>query len=499
MQAPCAGPLKINMQTALKKRASGVLLHISSLPGPGIQGDFGQEAYLFIDFLCASGFSYWQILPTGPTDNSFSPYQSSSAFAGNSLFISLKKVADMGLLTADQNAATSRATHHQCLKQAYANFRHAQYDVWHAEFQLFCQQEQHWLKAYATFSAFKQYFDGAPWYEWPEALRTRDPAALDALSVQIKTEIDFFCFEQWLYDRQWMELNTYARSQGVELIGDMAIFVAHDSADVWQHPALFQLNKHGQLLAVAGVPPDYFSADGQRWGNPLYAWERMLADDFHWWVQRINHLLRHVSLIRIDHFRGFEACWEIPAQESTAIHGHWHKSPGKKLFKRLAKDHACLPIIAEDLGLITPEVITLRDAFKLPGMKVLQFAFDSDNHNPYLPHNHVQNCVVYTGTHDNNTSLGWYNALSPHEKERVNDYLGHPKDTMPWPLIHCALASVAQLAIVPFQDLLSLDATHRMNTPGTCEGNWHWRFDWEQLASNLSTRCRQLNNLYGRH
>lgn len=486
------------MHTALKKRAAGVLLHISSLPGPGIHGNFGQDAYRFIDFLAASGFSYWQILPTGPTDCSFSPYQSSSAFAGNSLFICLEHVADMGLLPADLAQAHNRQAHHQRLQWAFARFKQTAQTIFHSEFQQFCQHEQRWLIDYATYSAFKQHFHQQAWYQWPHEIRTREAEALRLLSTQLQDDIDFYCFEQWLYDKQWSALNVYARSQNVELIGDMAIFVAHDSADVWQQPTLFQLNEQGEMLSVAGVPPDYFSTEGQRWGNPLYHWDEMQADDFQWWRLRINHLLRHVALIRIDHFRGFEACWEIPAQASTAIHGHWCKVPGKKLFKRLAEDNSHLPIIAEDLGLITPEVIALRDSFKLPGMKILQFAFDSDNQNPYLPHNHVKNGVVYTGTHDNNTSLGWYQSLSAHEKERIEHYLGLPKEDMPWPLIRCALASVADLAIVPLQDLLELDATHRMNTPGTTEGNWLWRFDWKQLASNLSSRCRQLNLLYGR-
>lgn len=486
------------MQTVLKKRAAGVLLHISSLPGPGVHGNFGQDAYRFIDFLAASGFSYWQILPTGPTDCSFSPYQSSSAFAGNSLFICLEQVADMGLLPAELAHPHNRHAHHQRLKLAFEQFKHTAQATFHSEFQQFCQQEQRWLIDYATYSAFKQHFDGQAWYNWPSDIRTRHADALQALSAQLQDDIDFYCFEQWLYDKQCSALNAYARSQNVELIGDMAIFVAHDSADVWQQPALFQLNEQSEMLAVAGVPPDYFSTEGQRWGNPLYNWDEMQKDDFQWWLLRINHLLRHTALIRIDHFRGFEACWEIPAHDNTAINGHWHKVPGKKLFKRLTEDHSHLPIIAEDLGLITPDVIALRDSFKLPGMKILQFAFDSDNQNPYLPHNHVKNCVVYTGTHDNNTSLGWYQALSAHEKERIAHYLGNPQEDMPWPLIRSALASVADLAIVPLQDLLALDATHRMNTPGTTEGNWLWRFEWNQLATTVSTHCRQLNLLYGR-
>ena len=488
------------MDSPLNRRASGVLLHPSSLPcSSSPHGNFGEDAYRFIDFLAHAGFHYWQILPTGPTDCSNSPYQSSSAFAGNSLFISLDEVAEISLLNTKLTQAVSKKEHHQLLKQAFSTFQSKPSAQLLEEFESFCQTEKYWLDGYASFCAIKNHHDQKPWYEWPTDLRQRKPSALREAHEKFNNEILFYHFEQWLYDRQWQALSRYAKERDIEIIGDVAIFVAHDSADVWEHQGLFDLDESGQAIHVAGVPPDYFSETGQRWGNPLYNWPALEASNFKWWKQRIGHILKHVSLVRIDHFRGFEACWEILAEEKTAINGHWKKAPGKVFFEALSQDYSPLPIIAEDLGIITPEVEALRDQFKLPGMEILQFAFDSDSKNPYLPHNHTKNSVAFTGTHDNNTSLGWYNSLPESVQKTFFEYLAHPSQSMPWPIIQSALASVSQLAIIPFQDLLALDKEHRMNTPGTTEGNWQWRFDWEELPLNLTERCRHLNNMYDRN
>lgn len=485
------------MDSPLQRRASGILLHPSSLPGNSFVGDLGKNAYRFVDFLSASGFHYWQILPTGPTDCNFSPYQSSSAFAGNNLFISLEKIAEMGLLETNQTASRTRAEHHRALKLAHKNFE-ALSDNRKNSFLEFCEREHDWLEGYASFSAIKNSQEGKPWFEWPAALRNREQLALQEELKVLQQDYRFYLFEQWLYEQQWQSLSEYAKSKDIQIIGDIAIFVAHDSADVWEHQQLFRLDESGLAIAVAGVPPDYFSETGQRWGNPLYNWSAMEKDGFQWWKNRISHLLKHVSLLRIDHFRGFEACWEIPATEETAINGVWRQSPGKAFFQSLSSSISPLPIIAEDLGIITPEVEALRDEFKLPGMKILQFAFDSDSKNPYLPHNHVKNSVIFTGTHDNNTSLGWFNHLPSAARKNFQEYLSYPIKPMPWPLIQSALASVGQLAIIPFQDLLCLNEAHRMNTPGTVEGNWRWRFQWEDIPDGLDQTCRQLNQLYGR-
>ena len=488
------------MDSPLNRRASGVLLHPSSLPcSSSPHGNFGEDAYRFIDFLAHAGFHYWQILPTGPTDCSNSPYQSSSAFAGNSLFISLDKVAETNLLNTKLTHPVSKKEHHQLLKQAFSTFQSKPSAQLLEEFENFCNAERYWLDGYASFCAIKNHHDQKPWHEWPADLRQRKPSALREAHEKFNNEILFYHFEQWLYDRQWQALSRYAKERDIEIIGDVAIFVAHDSADVWEHQGLFDLDESGQAIHVAGVPPDYFSETGQRWGNPLYNWPALEASNFKWWKQRIGHILKHVSLVRIDHFRGFEACWEILAEEKTAINGHWKKAPGKVFFEALSQDYSPLPIIAEDLGIITPEVEALRDQFKLPGMEILQFAFDSDSKNPYLPHNHTKNSVAFTGTHDNNTSLGWYNSLPESVQKTFFEYLAYPSQPMPWPIIRSTLASVSQLAIIPFQDLLALDKEHRMNTPGTTEGNWQWRFDWEELPLNLTERCRHLNNMYDRN
>ncbi len=452
----------------LTGRASGVLLHPSSLPGPGPHGTF-EAAYRFVDFLAAAGFGYWQMLPLGPTDRYGSPYQSESAFAGNPR-----------LLAPDLETRVA--------------------EPWlGSEFTDFLDATHHWLDDYALYRVIRTRHPDCGWHQWPEPLRHRHPDALAAVRREGTDMYRAVQIEQFRFDHQWRALRGYAAAQGVRVIGDLPLFVAYDSADVWSHPEQFLLDEAGRALAVAGVPPDYFSATGQWWGNPHYRWEAMARDGFRWWRQRLNHLTRQFDLVRFDHFRGLEACWEIPAGAASAVEGRWVPGPGAQLLDALAQDHSPLPLIAEDLGVITPAVEELRDRYGLPGMKILQFAFDSDASNPYLPHNHPSNAVVYTGTHDNDTTLGWFRGLATAHRQRVLEYLGLPPDSMPWPLIRAALASAARLTIIPMQDLLGLGSARRMNIPGTCGGgNWRFRFTWEEVPDHLAAHLRELNCRYER-
>jgi len=454
----------------LPERASGVLLHPTSLPGPGGAGDLGAEARRFVDWLAAAGFRYWQMLPIGPVDSYGSPYQSASAFAGNARLLAPEHGP-----RAAPNAADA------------------------ADFEDFCARQAHWLDDYALFRTLRAHHPGTAWTAWPEPLRRREPAALERARRRWRTTHRAVQWTQYRFQRQWRALRDYAAARGVRLIGDLPLLVAHDSADVWSQPEFFQLDDRGEPLVVAGVPPDYFSATGQWWGNPLYRWSALAADGYCWWRRRLARLLELFDLVRLDHFRGLEACWEIPAAAETAAEGRWVPGPGAALLDALAADHAQLPIIAEDLGVITPEVEALRDRYGLPGMKVLQFAFDSDDANPYLPHHHRRNCVVYTGTHDNDTTLGWFRALDEGRRRRVLDYLGASAEAMPWPLIDAALASIARLAVIPLQDLLAFGSERRMNTPGTTGGdNWRFRFAWDEVPAGLAAQLRARNTAHGR-
>jgi 4-alpha-glucanotransferase len=454
----------------LPERASGVLLHPTSLPGPGGAGNLGADARRFADWLAAAGFRYWQMLPIGPVDAWGSPYQSASAFAGN-----------------------ARLLAPECGPRAAPNAEDA------AAFDAFCAQQAHWLDDYALFRTLRAHLPGSAWTAWPEPLRRREPAALERARRRWRTTYRAVQWTQYRFQRQWRALRDYAAARGVRLIGDLPLLVAHDSADVWSQPEFFQLDARGEPLVVAGVPPDYFSATGQWWGNPLYRWSALAADGYRWWRRRLARLLELFDLVRLDHFRGLEACWEIPADAVTAAEGRWVPGPGAALLDALAADHARLPIIAEDLGVITPEVEALRDRYALPGMKVLQFAFDSDDTNPYLPHHHRHNCVVYTGTHDNDTTLGWYRSLTDERRQRVRTYLDCTDAAMPWPLIDAALASIARLAVIPLQDLLGLDGTRRMNTPGTTGGNnWRFRFAWDEIPVTLAARLHARNAAHRR-
>jgi 4-alpha-glucanotransferase len=486
--------------TPLTRRRSGVLLHPTSLPGGMGCGDLGGDAYRFVDFLAASGISVWQMLPLVPTHGDLSPYQGLSVHAGNPLLISLSRLQEWGWLKGvTETEPADFIQYRRCkLQAAYQGFvQHADEAVT-AEFNRFINQHQHWLEDYALFQSIRQAQGNRHWLEWPDELRDHDAAALMKIGAALHEAINYVRFEQFAFFRQWHQLRDYARQRNVLLFGDMPIFVAHDSAEVWAHRELFTLDEHGKAQVVAGVPPDYFSATGQRWGNPHYHWERMQADGFSWWKERIAGQLEMFDWVRIDHFRGFEAYWEIPAFEETAMNGRWVKAPGDELFDALHQRFDPLPLVAEDLGVITAEVDALRQKYRLPGMKILQFAFGGDANNPYLPHNQTVDSVVYTGTHDNDTTLGWYQSLPDGVQQHVQHYFGQPQEPMPWPMIRSALASVARLTILPMQDLLEQGSEHRMNTPGTTDGNWRWRFEWQQIDEALAPKLKELMGLYGR-
>lgn len=482
--------------TPLQRRQAGILLHPTSLPGPWHCGDLGAEAWHFVDFLAAAGQHVWQILPLGPTHDDLSPYQSLSAHAGNPQLISIEALQAQGWLeqvTPDPR----REAKTLLIARAWQGFQARADDSARAALQHFVDGT-HWLDDYVLFCLIKRLEQRRGWNEWPAPLRDRDPAALAALRKKHVDELDTLRFEQFVFDQQWQAIKGYANGKGITIFGDMPIFVAHDSADVWAQRQCFDLDESGRPTVVAGVPPDYFSATGQRWGNPHYDWEWMEADGFNWWRQRLEGQLKLFDLVRIDHFRGFEAYWEVPAHEDTAINGRWVKAPGDALFATLAERFDPLPVVAEDLGTITPEVTALRDKYVLPGMRILHFAFGGAADNPYLPHNHSENSVVYTGTHDNDTTLGWFGTLPEASQQGVLEYLGQPAEPMPWPLLRACYASVARLAIVPLQDVLELGGEHRMNTPGTTVGNWQWRFSWDQVAADRAPRLRRLAELYRR-
>ena len=474
-------------------REAGVILHPTSLPGSCAYGELGDEALRFVDFLADAGQRLWQVLPLGPVHEDLSPYQSLSAFAGNPELIGHQWLLD-GMPEwrgeAEQLARPALiARHYQhCLNEGNGR----------DEFEAFCRNQADWLEDYALFRVLKARFEQQPWNRWPREFRDRRPHALASLTEEAAELLGYYRYEQFLFYQQWHRVRRYANDRGVRILGDMPIFVAYDSADVWANRDAFLLDDSGQPTVVAGVPPDYFSATGQRWGNPHYDWEWMEAEGFHWWHRRVAQHLELFDLFRIDHFRGFEASWEIPAHEETAVNGRWLEVPGDALFASLQREFGELPIVAEDLGVITPEVTALRKKYHLPGMLILQFAFDSGPDNPYLPHNHHEDSVVYTGTHDNDTTLGWYQAISPGQRHRVLEYLGFPEAPMPWALIECAYASVARQAIVPMQDVMGLGGEHRMNTPGVPQGNWRWRFQWHELPEGVAARLHNLAERYDR-
>lgn len=479
----------------LSKRTNGILLHPTSLPGPFGSGDFGQGAYQFIDWLKSAGQSCWQILPLGEIGPGNSPYMSCSAFAGNVLLIDLVELYEHGWLaetdlvpSIDANARhvdfgvviPYRIERLRRAAQAFFSGNGALYP----DYTAYCKAEAAWLDDYALFKTIEHRQSGCGWSHWPVDLARRNPKALRQLVETCDTEIKFWKFCQWRFARQWEKLKRYANEAGVHIVGDVPIFVAYQSADVWSNQDLFELDEVGLPKVVAGVPPDYFSETGQLWGNPLYSWDKHESSGYAWWVARLGHALKSFDIVRIDHFRGFAEYWEVPASEKTAMNGRWMPGPSSKLFAAFQTAFGDnLPIIAEDLGLITADVIKLRDDFSLPGMRILQFAFGDGDSNHFLPHHYITNTVAYTGTHDNDTTLGWWSNLAPHEKEFALKYLKSDGQAIHIDMMKALSRSAANTVIFPLQDVLGLSGEHRMNYPGIAGGNWEWRFTWEMTTA----------------
>lgn len=497
----------LNRSPLFQRRTAGVLLHPTSLPcseSLGVNskqqvfGTLGKAAYAFVDFLAEAGFSIWQMLPTGPTQADMSPYQSTSAHAGNPDLISLDWLVEQGWVEAGSLSPTQGGITESVAASFYCQLANENSAALREQFQTFCTNNGYWLEDFALFSALRSHYQYILWVYWPQTIRQRDPAALQEMRELLKKQIDQILFEQFAFFSQWQALKHYANQKGIALFGDMPIFVGHDSADVWAQQHYFVLDEQGNPLTVAGVPPDYFSETGQHWGNPHYAWQTMQADGFQWWLARLRTQLALFDLIRIDHFRGFEAFWEIPGDSKDARTGKWVKAQGAELLAACFNAYPHLPLIAENLGVITEEVEALRKQFHLPGMLVLQFGFDGNTNNPHLPHNHTRDDVIYTGTHDNDTTMGWYSTLRPEQHEQVLRYFFNSPETMPWLLIQAAFASVGNMAIIPMQDLLELDGNHRMNMPGTTGKNWIWTFSWDQVNPTLAGRIRHLLTAYHR-
>ncbi|MDZ4873265.1 MAG: 4-alpha-glucanotransferase [Chroococcidiopsis cubana SAG 39.79] len=493
-------------------RAAGILLHPTSLPGRFGIGDLGLAAYRLIDFLSNSYQQLWQVLPLGPTGYGNSPYMCYSAMAGNPLLISPEQLQENGLLSQEDFAnlpefESDRVEYDRAieikiplLRKACENFRNNASELQQQEFAGFCRAKGYWLDDYALFMALKDALEDKSWYDWEPEIARRQPEAMEKWRQQLDGEIFYQKFIQFEFFQQWSKLKRYANMHGIQIIGDIPIYVAHDSADVWANPEIFCLDEEtGAAALMAGVPPDYFSATGQLWGNPVYNWEALQQQHFKWWVQRFEAMLDYVDIIRIDHFRGFESYWAVKEGETTAINGTWIEAPGVELFEAIAQQLGKLPVLAEDLGIITPEVEALRDRFEFPGMKILQFAYGSDAANPYLPFNYPRNCVVYTGTHDNDTSVGWFNTASDYEKQRLLLYMGCiSPDGIHWDLIRLAFSTTANQAIIPLQDILGLGSEARMNVPSQAEGNWAWRYQPDVLTHELSDRLKLYTELYGR-
>ncbi len=506
----------------LQRRTSGILLHPTSLPGPYGIGDLGTSAYQFIDYLIAAGQSAWQVLPLGPTGYGDSPYASFSSFAGNPLLISIDRLVEDGDLewndvTPHNEFSDDRVMYGpvirwkmELLYQAAERFLSDASQSRRASFQNFCQQQSSWLEDFALFMALKAYFDDKAQREhapnsmwnvfWDRDIKTRQPSAMQQWRKKLSHSIEVRKVLQFYFFTQWLELKHYANDRGISIIGDLPIFVAADSADVWAAPNQFLVDEECKPTVVAGVPPDYFSETGQRWGNPVYNWQAMRLDYFSWWVKRFEGTRTLVDIIRVDHFRGFEAGWAIPAHEETAINGEWVPAPGEELFREVRKRLGELPIIAEDLGMITPAVEQLRINNGFPGMKVLQFAFDSMDHGSttFLPHNHEPGSVVYTGTHDNDTTVGWYQKCSEATKRRINDYHGCAITDPAWDFIRMAMASVCRTAIFPMQDVLGLGSEARMNQPSVAGGNWSWRLNSDYTSNNVVDKLAYLTKLFQR-
>lgn len=492
------------------QRSSGVLAHPTSLPGRFGIGDFGPGALRLLDFLADARQRHWQVLPLGPTGYGDSPYATLSAFAGNPLLISPERLVEDGLLrvadleshpafpseTVDYAAVISwKGT---LLRRSFARFQAGPRAAAHDELEAFCAIQNAWLDEYALFIALKSLHGGVAWVEWPPRYARRDPMALTTAREQLADEIAFQRFLQFLFFRQWASIRAAARARAISIIGDLAIFVAHDSADVWAHPALFRLDGAGRPSVVAGVPPDYFSRTGQRWGNPLYRWDVLAEGGYAWWVARVRQAMALYDSIRLDHFRGFESFWEIPGADTTAERGRWVPGPEAALFSAIRAALGDVPFLAEDLGDITEEVRALRRALGFPGMRVLQFGFDADAANEHLPHNYIRDSIVYTGTHDNDTTRGWFAQLSEQERGYVLRYLDCAPGHIVWAMMRAALGSVADLAVIPLQDVLELGSEARMNFPSRPAGNWRWRCTAERLTPARAERLADLTELYGR-
>jgi 4-alpha-glucanotransferase len=491
------------------------------LPGKFGIGGLGDEAYRFVDFLKASRQSLWQVLPLGPTGFGDSPYQCFSAFAGNTLLVSPERLLEEGLLKTEDLQGTPAFPEEKVdfgnvikfknalLEKAFARFLQTTSAPLRTSFEHFSHQAAAWLDDYALFRALKDAQNGKAWNEWEPELKRRDQGALFAAREHLREKIAAQKFYQFLFFRQWAALKAYCHEHDVKLVGDIPIFVARDSADVWMNPDQFKLDGAGNPLVVAGVPPDYFSATGQLWGNPIYNWERMLADGFRWWIERVRATLEIFDIVRIDHFRGFAASWEIPGGDRTAERGQWINVPGRELFTAIKRSLGDLPIIAEDLGVITPDVEALRDDFGLPGMRILQFAFGGDPQNIDLPHNYIRNSVVYTGTHDNDTTVGWFKSVAgagstrpaeqiERERKFCLDYLSSDGAEIHWDFMRALLGSVANTAIIPLQDVLGLGNEARMNLPNSTSGNWAWRYKADALTDEIAERLKKLTQVYGR-
>ncbi|AEU35920.1 4-alpha-glucanotransferase [Granulicella mallensis] len=494
------------------ERISGVLLHVTSLPSYGGVGDFGPAAYNFVDFLAAAKQRMWQVLPLSPTGYGSSPYSALSAFAGNPLFISLERLAEAGWIGWDRIQGLPGAEgpcdfgaafdlKHPLIEEAAANFLDRAGDEDRARFQHFAQDNTSWLTDYAMFNLLRRRFGYASWNEWPSEYALRIPEAMTALLTDSGRDLAIEQVVQFFFNEQWVALRAYCAERKISILGDVAIFVSYDSADVWTHPEIFELDDQRKPIRVSGVPPDYFSKTGQRWGNPLYKWKLLEEHGFDWWVARIRRALALYDNVRLDHFRGFEAYWSVAAEEETAINGQWVKAPGRPLFQRLKEIFGELPFIAEDLGLITPEVDELREYFGLPGMRILQFGFADRGGHLYLPHRYVPNTVVYTGTHDNNTTLGWWrDDASPVERENVQVYLhriDHDGDIV-WAMIKAAAGSVATTCIFPLQDVLHLGSEARMNVPAAPNGNWTWRYAPNALHPDFATQLAAIMEMTDR-
>ena len=494
----------------LKQRRAGVLLHITSLPGPHGIGDLGPDAYRFVDWLQSTGQRIWQLLPTTPIGPGNSPYMSVSAFAGSPLMVALEPLVAAGWLAQPALPPEGFAAHRvdfgqvipwrvQQLRLAAAGYRKNGSAQARSDFAAWCAKQAYWLDDYALFMALETAHNGHAWWDWADGVKRRDAAALQKARSDHADEVFFWQFVQWCFDTQMSALKAYANARDVAFVGDLPIFIAHHSADCWARPDLYELDDHFQPTSVAGCPPDELGPDGQRWGNPLYRWDRMAAEDFAWWTARVRRALEQADVFRIDHFRGFAGYWKIPASSPTARVGAWTPAPGKALFDAIKRALGDLPIIAEDLGLITPDVIELRDGCGFPGMKILQFAFGGDGSHEFLPHNYGSNFVVYTGTHDNDTVRGWWNAASQRERAYAGSYLACGEHDVHWAMIRALCNSVAEMAVFPLQDVLGLDGAHRMNTPGTLsDANWSWRFDWSMVGSEAGRVLGLISAASGR-